>query len=175
MAGAGVWEGREQGEAPLERIKEEMDLAEMGEAAVTQYQGFQNSGSWDSGIVVDSSTVVQMAEFQEVVDRLSRQAGPPPPPYPGPGVVVTEPSSPTISSDMMDILRGRSTLPHTYQGVRERVVEGGVAPPHSLPCGQPVHDPNHIRLAGPPQWKSQARRNQLKNQIHEYIHEYIST
>ena len=153
MAGAGVWEGREQGEAPLERIKEEMDLAEMGEAAVTQYQGFQNSGSWDSGIVVDSSTVVQMAEFQEVVDRLSRQAGPPPPPYPGPGVVVTEPSSPTISSDMMDILRGRSTLPHTYQGVRERVVEGGVAPPHSLPCGQPVHEiqnsHKHTRLARP--------------------------
>ena len=154
-----------------ERIKEEMDLAEMGEAAVTQYQGFQNSGSWDSGIVVDSSTVVQMAEFQEVVDRLSRQAGPPPPPYPGPGVVVTEPSSPTISSDMMDILRGRSTLPHTYQGVRERVVEGGVAPPHSLPCGQAVHEiqnsHKHTRLAGPPQWKSQARRNQLKNQVHE--------
>merc|ERR1719431_1112226 len=86
-----------------------------------------------------------MAEFQEVVDRLTRQAGPPPPPYPGPGVVVTEPSSPTISSDMMDILRGRSTLPHTYQGVRERVVEGGVAPPHSLPCGQAVQDPDHIR------------------------------
>ena len=37
--------------------------------------------SWDSGVVMDTNTVVQMAEFQEVVDSLQRGI-PPPPPYP---------------------------------------------------------------------------------------------
>ena len=36
--------------------------------------------SWDSGVVMDSNTVLQMAEFQEVVDNLQKGL-PPPPPY----------------------------------------------------------------------------------------------
>ena len=37
--------------------------------------------SWDSGVVLDTVTALQMAEFQKVVDNLHRQVAPPPP-YP---------------------------------------------------------------------------------------------
>ena len=60
----------------VDMIKEELDVEE------------QNiPHSWDSGVVLDTVTALQMAEFQKVVDNLHRQvapqaAQPPPPPYP---------------------------------------------------------------------------------------------
>ena len=76
------------------------------------------SNSWDSGVVFDNVTVVQMAEFQEVINKLHRQA-PPPPPYPytsRPSVVVTPPSNCTREQDLEQILGfGESKLfPQTY-------------------------------------------------------------
>ena len=43
--------------------------------------------SWDSGVVLDTVTALQMAEFQQVVDNIQRQVvsqnpPPAPPPYP---------------------------------------------------------------------------------------------
>ena len=71
-----------------ERIKEEFDAREVlinnninvGEVNNNLQNNFHNeSNSWDSGVVFDNVTVVQMAEFQEVVDKFQRQAQPPPP------------------------------------------------------------------------------------------------
>ena len=48
-------------------------------------EGSSGSSSWDSGVVLDTNTVVQMAEFQEVIDSLQKGIGDtlslPPPPY----------------------------------------------------------------------------------------------
>ena len=143
-------ENREQGEEGLERIKEEVDMSE-----VQPYLEFQqSSSSWDSGIVLDSSTVVQMAEFQEVVDALSRNQIQPPPPYPytRPSVVVTQPPSPSNTSpdtELAELLRGHQGvlgqggsrgLAHTYQEGREAGQAGagdgqGRAGARSLPVG----------------------------------------
>lgn len=57
----------------VDKIKEEVDVDD------------QNiPHSWDSGVVLDSVTALQMAEFQQVVDNLHRQVvhPTPPPPYP---------------------------------------------------------------------------------------------
>ena len=40
--------------------------------------------SWDSGVVMDSNTVLQMAEFQEVVDNLQKGLPPQPSSIPFP-------------------------------------------------------------------------------------------
>ena len=83
-------ESRWEGSDMMEKIKEEVEVSQAQVAG----QWTQDSGQWDSGIVLDSSTVVQMAEFQEVVDNMTRSILPPPPyPYhtPQPTVVVTQP------------------------------------------------------------------------------------
>ena len=112
-----------------ERIKEEFDAGDVlinnnmnvGEVNNKLQNNFVNdSNSWDSGVVFDNVTVVQMAEFQEVVDKFQRQAQPPPPPpYPyasRPSVVVT-PSNCTIEQELEQILGfGENKLfPQTYQ------------------------------------------------------------
>jgi len=112
-----------------ERIKEEFDAGDVlinnnmnvGEVNNNLQNNFVNdSNSWDSGVVFDNVTVVQMAEFQEVVDKFQRQAQPPPPPpYPyasRPSVVVT-PSNCTIEQELEQILGfGENKLfPQTYQ------------------------------------------------------------
>ena len=106
-------------ELPLEQIKEEVEMA-AADPGLVPYQEFHSSGSWDSGVVLDSSTVLQMAEFQEVVDKLSR--GGAPPPYQQTG------------GNQQEVV-----LPHTYQGQRRGAVEvqhGGPSGPRSLPLAQ---------------------------------------
>ena len=128
----------ESAEIHSEEIKEESDLSdgEPDNAPVAhngdmhdahQYNFMNNPNSWDrrdSGIVLDSVTVVQMQEFQEVVDNLERQV-PPPPPYPynpRPTVVVT-PSHTNMDQELQQILHSNPVIfgenkqfPQTYQG-----------------------------------------------------------
>jgi len=109
---------------PLEQIKEEVEMA-ADPALVTYHQEFTSSSSWDSGVVLDSSTVLQMAEFQEVVDKLSR--GGAPPPYQ------------QQQQQGAESHREEMVLPHTYQGHQRGVVDGlhgGPAGPRSLPLAQ---------------------------------------
>ena len=54
------------------KVEDQMDGMEAYQDMIHQ--------SWDSGVVMDSNTVLQMAEFQEVVDNLQKGL-PPPPPY----------------------------------------------------------------------------------------------
>ena len=111
-------------ELPLEQIKEEVEMA-ADPALVTYHQEFTSSSSWDSGVVLDSSTVLQMAEFQEVVDKLSR--GGAPPPYQ------------QQQQQGAESHREEMVLPHTYQGHQRGVVDGihgGPAGPRSLPLAQ---------------------------------------
>ena len=145
-------ENGDEGEHGLERIKEEVDMSEIQPVPYLEFQ--QSSSSWDSGIALDSSTVLQMAEFQEVVDALSRNQIQPPPPYPysRPSVVVTQPPSPSNTSpdtELAELLRGHQGvlgqggsrgLAHTYQGGREAGEAGagagqGRAGARSLPVG----------------------------------------
>ena len=106
-------------ELPLEQIKEEVEMA-AADPGLVPYQEFRSSGSWDSGVVLDSSTVLQMAEFQEVVDKLSRGGAPPPYQH--------------QQGNQQEVV-----LPHTYQGQRRGALEvqhGGPTGPRSLPLDQ---------------------------------------
>ena len=150
-----------------EKIKEEVDItdgAPEGASAqndleinnVQQYHFMNNPNSWDSGIVLDSTTVVQMAEFQEVVDNLQRQV-PPPPPYPTnlrPTVVVT-PSNTTIDQELEQILRSNPVIydepkqfPQTYQGGAPKFDNMTKAGCQSLPTNVHKH-PNVIDKVEP--------------------------
>ena len=100
-------------ELPLEQIKEEVEMAG-ADPGLAPYQEFHSSGSWDSGVVLDSSTVLQMAEFQEVVDKLSREGAPPP-----------------YQQQQQEVV-----LAHTYQGQRRGAVEVQLGGPRSLPLAQ---------------------------------------
>ena len=89
---------------------------------------------------MDSVTVLQMAEFQQVVDSLHRQVvppPPPPPPYPHP------PPPDLMDPELEQIFCGsgaaagfpdRRVVPHTFQAGPARL-EPGLAKPgcHSLP------------------------------------------
>jgi len=113
-------------ELPLEQIKEEVEMAAADPGLVPAYQEFHSSGSWDSGVVLDSSTVLQMAEFQEVVDKLSRGGAPPP--------YQQQHQHQQATGNQQEL-----ALPHTYQGQRRGAVElqhGGPAGPRSLPLAQ---------------------------------------
>jgi len=156
-----------------EDIKEEVDISDNttengNNDNIHQYNFVNNPNSWDSGIVLDSVTVVQMQEFQEVVDNFQRQV-PPPPPYPynpRPTVVVT-PTNNTIDQELEQILRSNPVifgenkqLPQTYQGGApkfENVTKGGCL---SLPTS--VHkqpniiekvEPKYISNQRPPSFK----------------------
>jgi len=161
-----------------EKIKEEVDISDgpADNAPVVkdgdiniphQYNFMNNPNSWDSGIVLDSVTVGQMQEFQEVVDNFQRQV-PPPPPYPynpRPTVVVT-PSNTTIDQELEQILRSNPVIfgenkqfPQTYQGAPkfDNVTKGGCL---SLPTN--VHknpniidkvDPKYLSNQRPPSFK----------------------
>ena len=100
------------------------------------YQGFQpSSSSWDSGVVLDTSTALQMAEFQEVVDKLAM--GGPPPPYPGPpSVVVTRPPTPQhLQRELKEVLvpwGAQPRLVHSFNPQTGARVE--VSGSHSLPA-----------------------------------------
>ena len=142
-----------------ETIKEEADISDSAadNAPVVndgdinnarQYNFMNNPNSWDSGVVLDSVTVVQMQEFQEVVDNFQRQV-PPPPPYPynpRPTVVVT-PSNTTIDQELEQILRSNPVIygenkqfPQTYQGGApkfDNVTKGGCL---SLPTNPNIID-----------------------------------
>ena len=121
---AGIMDWANDLELPLEQIKEEVEMAQPDNPGVAPYQEFHSSGSWDSGVVLDSSTVLQMAEFQEVVDKLSR--GGAPPPY--------QHQHQQLGGNQQEVV-----LPHTYQGNRRGVVEvdhGGQTGPRSLPLAQ---------------------------------------
>ena len=110
-----------------ESIKQEFDSGEfkidnnrnLGVVNKNIQNNFLNgSNSWDSGVVFDYVTVVQIAEFQEVVDKFQRQAQPPPPyPYASRPSVVVTPSNCTIEQELEQILGfGESKLfPQTYQ------------------------------------------------------------
>ena len=144
-----------------EDIKEEVDISDGNTENgnndnLHQYDFVNNPNSWDSGIVLDSVTVVQMQEFQEVVDNFQRQV-PPPPPYPfnpRPTVVVT-PTNTTIDQELEQILRSNPVifgenkqLPQTYQGGGqkfENVTKGGCL---SLPTSVHKH-PNIIEKVEP--------------------------
>ena len=122
---AGIMDWANDLELPLEQIKEEVEMAQPDNPGVAPYQEFHSSGSWDSGVVLDSSTVLQMAEFQEVVDKLSR--GGAPPPYQ------------QQQQQGAESHREEMVLPHTYQGHQRGVVDGlhgGPAGPRSLPLAQ---------------------------------------
>ena len=106
-------------ELPLEQIKEEVEMAG-ADPGLAPYQEFHSSGSWDSGVVLDSSTVLQMAEFQEVVDKLSREGAPPPYQQQQQG-----------GGNQQEVV-----LAHTYQGQRRGAVEVQHGGPRSLPLAQ---------------------------------------
>ena len=150
-----------------EKIKEEVDISDITEDIapvvsdgdidnVHQYNFMNNPNSWDSGIELDSVTVVQMQEFQEVVDNLQRQV-PPPPPYPynsRPSVVVTN-SHTSMDQELQQILHSNPVIfgenkqfPQTYQGGApkfDNVTKGGCS---SLPTN--VHTyPNIIDKVDP--------------------------
>ena len=161
------WEKKDnKPEILSEIIKDEVDISDSAadNAPVVndgdinnahQYNFMNNPNSWDSGIVLDSVTVVQMQEFQEVVDNFQRQV-PPPPPYPyhpRPTVVVT-PSNATIDQELEQILRSHPVIfgenkqfPQTYQGAPkfDNVTKGGCL---SVPTN--VHkNPNIIDKVDP--------------------------
>jgi len=106
-------------ELPLEQIKEEVEMAG-ADPGLAPYQEFHSSGSWDSGVVLDSSTVLQMAEFQEVVDKLSREGAPPP-----------YQQQQQAGGNQQEVV-----LAHTYQGQRRGAVEVQHGGPRSLPLAQ---------------------------------------
>ena len=119
---AGVMDWANDLELPLEQIKEEVEMA-AADPGLVPYQEFHSSGSWDSGVVLDSSTVLQMAEFQEVVDKLSRGGAPPPYQH-----------QQHQQGNQQEVV-----LPHTYQGQRRGALEvqhGGPTGPRSLPLDQ---------------------------------------
>jgi len=109
--------------------------------------------SWDSGVVMDTNTVVQMAEFDEVVESLQRGI-PPPPPYPytststinGPTAVAPTtitvtpaPSPPDRELEHLlnsaPVLRGGGGVMSYHPGGAARLVENrGVAGCMSLPA-----------------------------------------
>ena len=122
---SGVMDWANDLELPLEQIKEEVEMA-AADPGLAPYQEFHSSGSWDSGVVLDSSTVLQMAEFQEVVDKLSRGGAPPP--------YQQQHQHQQAAGNQQEL-----ALPHTYQGQRRGAVElqhGGPAGPRSLPLAQ---------------------------------------
>jgi len=140
-----------------ETIKEEVDISDdspesapkVGVNHVEQYNLMNNPNSWDSGIVFDSVTVVQMAEFQEVVDNLQRQV-PPPPPYNPRQKVYGAQSSSTIDQELDQILRTNPVIfneskqfPQTFQGGAQKydnVIKNGYL---SLPTDV-LNNPNII-------------------------------
>ena len=151
-------EAAKRAEVLSDEIKEEVDISEDvadnlpvlddGDMHnVHQYNFMNNPNSWDSGVVLDSVTVVQMQEFQEVVENFQRQV-PPPPPYPynpRPSVVVT-PSHTTIDQELEHIFRSNPVIfgenkhfPQTYQGGAPKynnVTKGGCL---SLPTNTDKH------------------------------------
>eukprot|EP00092_Neocalanus_flemingeri_P012671 GFUD01013655.1.p1 GENE.GFUD01013655.1~~GFUD01013655.1.p1 ORF type:complete len:568 (+),score=148.95 GFUD01013655.1:68-1771(+) len=160
------------------RIKEEVDISDgapepaptndLEENNVQQYHFMNNPNSWDSGIVLDSVTVVQMAEFQEVVDNLQRQV-PPPPPYPyhpRPTVVVT-PSNATIDQELEQILQSNPVIfdeskqfPQTYQGGAPKYDNVAKAGCQSLPTN--VHKIPNIVDKIEPKYNSNQRPPSFK-------------
>ena len=111
---------------PLEQIKGDVEVA-ADPPLVTYHQEFISSSSWVSGVVLDSSTAMQMAEFQEVVDKLSR--GGAPPPY----------QQQQQQQQGAESHREEMVLPHAYLGHQRGVddrLHGGPAGPRSLPLAQ---------------------------------------
>ena len=154
-----------------ESIKEEVEASEVAEG-LAAYREFQQSSScWDSGIVMDTKTVVQMAEFQEVVDQLSLCGGgaPLPPAYPSgpavrPSVVVTQPSSTALSQDtrldrqLADILGAHSVLLSPGDQRLARTFQGRLEEPRTqgTPCRSlPVLQQGGDRVRGEPGLRSE--------------------
>ena len=149
-------EAANKAEGLSDEIKEEVDISDGSEDNAHlvkdcdmhnahQYNFMNNPNSCDSGVVLDSVTVVQMQEFQEVVDNFQRQVPPPYPYNPRPTVVVT-PSHTTIDQELEHIFRSNPVIfgenkhfPQTYQGGAPKynnVTKGGCL---SLPTNTDKH------------------------------------
>jgi len=127
-------EAANQADVLSDEIKEEVDISDSPVENANdgdmhnahQYNFMHNPNSWDSGIVLDSVTVVQMQEFQEVVDNLQRQV-PPPPPYPynpRPSVVVT-PSHTSMDQELQQLLCANSVIFGENKQFRSQTYQGG--------------------------------------------------